>query len=158
MRSRQRTCLRVLALALFTAAAITSCGSGEPDGSIQIHLEPIPAQPWIATGELVDSDVFCREGSRRLVGFELRDGTKLTFEEFRDLPNDDDVLGRQRWICANGSATFTTLEPMNAESGWIVSGGTGLLTGIIGERQLGPEDEVNGVIVSGTVELVDPDT
>jgi hypothetical protein len=39
-----------------------------------------------------------------------------------------------------------------------VFGGTGLLTGVTGELQFGSVDEVDGAIVDGTVEIIDPDT
>jgi len=122
---------------------VTACSGGEPDGAVQFELEPIPAQPWIASGDLVEAGQVCEEGSRRNVGLAFPDGSPMTIEEFIALideaeasglsPEDGDFSARTEWTCADGSGTFITLDKAGDGGRGQVVGGTGAFAGMTGE-------------------------
>lgn len=170
-------------LVLVTAAALAACSRTGPEGAIRFELEPVPAQPWVASGELVDAGAVCPEGSRRNAGLFAPDGTPITFAEFAELADaagipweEMEVRSRQEWTCADGSGTITMMEvrppSFIAGSGsglamtWRVEGGIGAYAGAGGEGTFAyelapsptaagdpPEGEIVAVVASGWLEM-----
>jgi hypothetical protein len=102
-------------------------------------MEPAPAQPWTASGELVDAGQMCPSGDRANVGLAFPDGSPMTIDQFLDLVDDAEAAGgspmdfdRTSWDehrCSDGSGTFTIREEGDNTSG---------------------QPELRGEVVSGT--------
>lgn len=135
----------IKATAIGAAAVVTiglglaACGSDSVDPSVVIEMEPAPAQPWTASGELVDAGKLCPSGDRANVGLAFPDGSPMTMEEMFELyeaawdaggsPLDVPRMGWEEYRCSDGSGTFTMREEYVATSA---------------------EDGVSGEVVEGT--------
>jgi hypothetical protein len=167
--------------ALFVGVLLfaTSCSGGAPDASVEFDIEPLPGQPWTASGDLVDAGLLCPEGSRRHVALLDSDGTPLpadvffrrvgeAFEQSAEAGGrfETDLLNEQEWTCADGSGSFTLLETIGESGEWRVVSGLGAYAGMTGEgthslvwapAPSGPDDPPEGEVVgarfTGTVQL-----
>jgi hypothetical protein len=148
-------------------AAIVLAGCSGSSNDITFTLEPVPTQPWTATGDLVDDGALCPDGRRRLVGMLDRSGDPLDpvvfFERLFEAadasmsgePVDPDILSEMEWTCADGSGSFTLREAFG-EGEWTVVGGTGAYTAMTGSGmgawELDPNDgSLMGITMTGTL-------
>ncbi len=132
---------------LVIGLGLAACGSDSVDPTVIIEMEPAPAQPWTASGELVDAGELCPAGDRANVGLAFPDGSPMTVEQLMELygeawdaggsPMDVPRVGWEEYRCGDGSGTFTMREaytPTTAEDG--VSGevvkGTGAYVDMTG--------------------------
>lgn len=130
--------------ALAIGLGLAACASDSIDPSVVIEMEPAPAQPWTASGELVDAGELCSSGDRANVGLAFPDGSPMTVEQLMELyeaaweaggsPLDVPRMGWEEYRCNDGSGTFTMREEVVATSS---------------------EDGVSGVVVEGTGAYVD---
>ena len=117
MTRRQRA---GLILGLGVALLATACGDDALDPVVVFELQPIEAQPWTATGELVEAGLLCPSGDRENVFLGYPDGRGMPFEELVQLVDEAmaaggthmDVarIGRTEYVCDDGSGTFTVTD------------------------------------------------
>ncbi len=137
----------IAALAVAMALGVSACSDDTLDPVVLFDMEPVAAQPWTASGELVDAGQVCSAGDRANVGLEFPDGTPMSFEQFAELadeaeaaggsPMDFDRVSLEEYRCADGSGTFTIGEEVDNTSGQPelrgeVVGGTGAYTEMTG--------------------------
>jgi hypothetical protein len=115
-----RTTKAVATIATGAVLALVGCGDDALDSTVIFEHEPIMAQPWIASGELVDAGLLCPAGDRQNTGMMHPDGTPWPLEEHFaaveaaydnggshwDVPRK----GWEEYVCDDGSGTFTLLE------------------------------------------------
>jgi len=117
----------IAALAVAVAFGVAACSDDTLDPVVLFDMEPIAAQPWTASGELVDAGQICPAGDRANVGLQFPDGSPMSFEQFVELveeaeaaggsPLDFDRMSWEEYRCSDGSGTFTILEEVDNTSG-----------------------------------------
>lgn len=117
--------IAVLSVAL--ALGGSACSDDTLDPVVLFDMEPIAAQPWTASGELVDAGQMCPAGDRANVGLQFPDGSPMTIEQFVEQadeaeaaggsPMDFDRISWEEFRCSDGSGTFTILEEVDSTSG-----------------------------------------
>jgi hypothetical protein len=151
-------------------AAIVLAGCSGSSNDITLTLEPVPAQPWSAVGDLVDAGDLCPDGRRRLVGMLDRSGETLEpmvfFERLFEAADasssgkavDPDILSEMEWTCTDGSGSFTLRETFG-EGEWTVVGGTGAYAGLTGsgtgDWETGPNGDLVGITMTGELSFGD---
>ena len=137
----------LLTIALGAGCLLTSCSDETLDPTVIFDHQPIMAQPWTASGELVDAGLLCPSGDRQNTGLTYPDGTPMSIGESLELIKAAEAAGGSHWdvprigweeyVCDDGSGTFTLLEEVRAESpgrffGEITSG-TGAYVNMAGD-------------------------
>lgn len=117
----------VVGLAIAFGLGISACSDETLDPMVLIDMEPIAAQPWTASGELVDAGQVCPSGDRANVGLFFPDGSPMTFEQFAGLVDEAEAAGGspldfertslEEFRCSDGSGTFTILEELDTTTG-----------------------------------------
>ncbi|MDJ0664455.1 MAG: hypothetical protein QNJ75_07830 [Acidimicrobiia bacterium] len=120
---RRRHAGAIIAVGL--ALLVGSCGNDALDPVVVFDLQPIEAQPWTATGELVDAGLLCSSGDREFLFVGYPDGSPMPVEEMMKLIDDaieaggshENVarIGRMEYVCDDGSGTFTMTERMTGD-------------------------------------------
>jgi len=135
----------LIALTLAISGVAIGCSNvtPAPDPAIEIVMEPIPKQPWAASGELVDIGQFCAAGSRAEVGLFFPDGTPMMLADFMQgidevkanggTWEDFEFIALEEYTCDDGSGSFTMREESGDGGRWEVVSGTGAYLGMIGE-------------------------
>ena len=154
--------LRIKAIVGAAAALLAaSCGAGGPDPVVVFDLQPIEAQPWTATGELVEAGLLCSSGDRENLFLGHPDGSAMPIEEFIRLIDEAEAaggshqnvarIGRTEYVCADGSGTFTMTERMTGnpddEMTSEVTSGSGAYVELTGSCSM--EERVEGTAVVG---------
>jgi hypothetical protein len=157
MTKRQRAGL-ILGVGLALIAA--SCGDDAVDPIVVFDLQPIEAQPWTATGELVEAGLLCPSGDRETLSLRYPDGTGMPLEDLFQLVDEaiaaggshKDVarIGRTEYVCADGSGTFTMTETMTGdpadEMTSEVTSGFGAYPDLTGTCSMEEREDETGVI------------
>ena len=109
-----------LVVTLGLALALSACSKTALDPTVVFEHQLIPAQPWVAAGEMVDAGKVCPSGDRQGIGFTLPDGTEVTVEEMHYMimaayeadPTNWEVprIGWTEYVCYDGSGAFTITE------------------------------------------------
>ncbi len=142
MRSATRV---VAALAIGATLAVAACSDAALDSTVVMDHVVIPAQPWVASGDLVDAGLVCSSGDRHSVAMWHPDGSPMTMMEFAGLADKADRSGLDVWhvrrvtereyLCDDGTGAFTLREdatgPTNRATAEVV-GGTGAYAGMTG--------------------------
>lgn len=148
------------ALVLGIALALASCSEPLPDPTVMLELKVIPAQPWVATGDLVDGGQMCPSGDRHRVRHWHPDGSPMTDVAFVQLIDEANDAGLDVWhvrrvterehLCNDGSGAFTVLEdatgPVEQATAEVV-GGTGAYTDMTGSCVLELTEDENRQVV-----------
>lgn len=126
-----------LILGLGLALLATACGDDALDPVVVFDLQPIEAQPWTATGELVEAGLLCSSGDRENVFLGYPDGRGMPIEELIQLVHEAEEaggthldvarVGRTEYVCDDGSGTFTVTDeitgnPSDRETSEVTSG------------------------------------
>lgn len=117
----------IVGLAIAFGLGVAACSDDTLDPMVVIDMEPIAAQPWTASGELVDAEQVCPSGDRANVGLAFPDGSPMTMEQMFEMyeqawanggsPMDVDRIGWEEFRCTDGSGTFTIREEVDNTSG-----------------------------------------
>jgi hypothetical protein len=137
----------IAAMAVAMALGVAACSDDTLDPVVLFDMEPVAAQPWNASGELVDAGQMCPAGDRASTGLAFPDGSPMSWEQFAELadeaeaaggsPMDFDRTSWEEYRCSDGSGTFTIREEVDNTSGQPelrgeVVGGTGAYTDMTG--------------------------
>jgi hypothetical protein len=142
----RRTTKAAATIAIGGLLVLTGCGDGALDSTVIFDHEPIMAQPWTASGDLVDAGLLCRSGDRQNTGLTHPDGTPMTIDESMELIEaayaaggshwDVPRIGWEEYVCDDGSGTFTLLEEVTEGSRQFdgeIAGGTGAYVNLTGD-------------------------
>jgi hypothetical protein len=113
-------------IAIASVLALAGCSDDALDSTVIFEHEPIMAQPWTASGELVDAGLICPSGDRQNTNLMHPDGSSWTLEDnFAAIKAAENAGGshwdvpRKGWeeyVCDDGSGTFTLLEEVTEGS------------------------------------------
>ncbi|MCP3976981.1 MAG: hypothetical protein GY720_21040 [bacterium] len=112
-----------LILGLGVALLATACGDDALDPVVVFDLQPIEAQPWTASGELVEAGLLCPNGDRENLFLGYPDGSGMPIEELIQLVDEAMAaggshlnvarIGRTEYVCDDGSGTFTFTDEIS---------------------------------------------
>jgi hypothetical protein len=149
-----------LILGIGLALLAASCGDDALDPIVVFDLQPIEAQPWTASGELVDAGLVCSSGDRENVFLGYPDGRGMPFEEFMQLVQEAEAaggthkdvarIGRTEYVCNDGSGTFTMADMTTgdpaADMTSEVTSGIGAYVEMTGTCSMEEREDETGII------------
>lgn len=158
----------ILGVALALLAA--SCGDDALDPVVIIDMESTEAQPWTATGELVEAGLICPSGDRENLYLTYPDGSPMPLDEMISLfeeawaaggsPEDVARIGTEEYVCNDGSGTFTMTEivtgdPSDPMTGQVIrgSGAYVMMTGTCSTEVTETEDRTDIIDLTTTCEF-----
>lgn len=142
------------------ALVLISCSESSLSPTVVLEHEVMPAQPWVATGDLVDAGQMCASGDRHRLRQWHPNGSPMTDEEFVQLIDEAAAAGLDIWhvrrvverehLCDDGSGAFTMREDATGpakQAKTEVVGGTGAYAAMTGTCVMDLTEDASNQIV-----------